>query len=64
MHKHPTNLGGVAANLEGVMVALYSWSNRTMDSFPRKIEKTRKELEVVINSNNPNKQHNNPSKKT
>jgi hypothetical protein len=25
-----------------------------MDSFPRKIEKTRKELEVVINSANPN----------
>ena len=56
MHRQATNLGDVTSKLEGVMDALHLWSNKTVGSVPRKIEKTRKELEAIIHSNNPNKQ--------
>jgi hypothetical protein len=54
MHKRPVDLGDVANNLKGVMQCLHAWSERTIGSISKQLERKRKELDTVYARTNEN----------
>jgi hypothetical protein len=46
-HRRPSDLGGVASNLNGVMDCLQNWSKKIVCSVSKRIEKLRKRLEIL-----------------
>jgi hypothetical protein len=45
--RRPSDLGGVASNLNGVMDCLQIWSKKNVGSVSKHIEKLRKRLEIL-----------------